>query len=727
MTFDELLEQLPSCPGPAALPVTVRAGGVKYENSGLPEFIGPDIQPSGVIDQPYQPKVIIISAAGAVGKSTLAAEIAYRKQAPIWDLAKAAAVGENSLTGQITTGFGFGTAAQVSQQLIAGEVFLLIDALDEARVKANEAGYEAFIANIAEIAKDAAGTPFVLLGRTQTAETTWLLLDDAEIPASFLTIQPFTREQAERYIQSRIYHFDASARRRIEEHKGPFLEARNLILDHLQKAVVGDEKVTDDAAREFLGYAPVLETVAVLLAKEGNYHDFIESLNAMGRQEITRPLAVLNHVVIRLLEREQTQKLQANIKPALEATAEEVGWDAWADLYSPREQIARLLGLILGRRVEIPLEMPQSVRAQYEEQLKVWLPEHPFLREGSVPANQVFESYLFADAMSEYLTPLAQAVEDRVTASDYKPSRLLADFYILLGQKEGEHYVAQRQIGILYDSLLAGETDSMRIRLAIDAGDPEDDEDDLAGEGEFELVYMSPDPSGEERIETHIFRIDQTEDPLAFRRQLKDATVVTKGALSLGGEVDDFEIGPSVQVRCRELAIRSTGFVVRGVGSREAGSEAVVLDAQTCDSTVARKPLVRGSLTVCWPGSESYPWSECSVASVDYGEENPHMKEAYRGLRRIVTTLQSHSKGSLARVRDKIEHRRVLKNDLGRALLDRLLGDGIMYMKGKFYHWNPKRGDEALGASYDDFCRLRVTPETRSYLNQFIQQNEHLF
>jgi hypothetical protein len=83
MTFDEMLEQLPACPGAHALAVSNRIGGVKYEDMGLPEFIGPDIEPSTIIKQPDQPKVIIISAAGAVGKSTLAAEIAHRKQAPI--------------------------------------------------------------------------------------------------------------------------------------------------------------------------------------------------------------------------------------------------------------------------------------------------------------------------------------------------------------------------------------------------------------------------------------------------------------------------------------------------------------------------------------------------------------------------------------------------------------------------------------------------------------------
>ena len=85
MTFDELLKQLPACPGTDVLPLTVRTGGVKYVKTGLSEFIGPDIEPSLVIKQPDRPKIIIISAAGAAGKSTLASEIAYRKQAPICD------------------------------------------------------------------------------------------------------------------------------------------------------------------------------------------------------------------------------------------------------------------------------------------------------------------------------------------------------------------------------------------------------------------------------------------------------------------------------------------------------------------------------------------------------------------------------------------------------------------------------------------------------------------
>ena len=401
MNFESLLEQLSACPGPNLLPVTNNPGGFRYVDHGLPEFVGPDVSPHGAIEQPDKPRVMVISAAGAAGKSTIAREIAHKRQAPIWDLADASAVGENSLTGQLTSSFGFSLAGKVSTDLKTGTLFLIIDALDEARVKANEAGFAAFIEDIATIANNGDGTSLVLLGRTQTAETTWLLLTDLNVPTSLVSIQPFTREQAKRYIEARINSFDPLAAQRIKDHPQPFVEARDLVVDQLERAVGGDSGNNDEAAREFLGYAPVLETVAVLLAKESNYQEFIAGVKAMEKnvRQADRPLAILEHVVTRLLQREQKQKLQVNIKPALEAVAAHYHWDDWDSLYSPEEQRTRLLGRILEKDFNASPSLPPAVRSRYEEQLMMWLPEHPFLREGREPANKVFESYLFAIAI----------------------------------------------------------------------------------------------------------------------------------------------------------------------------------------------------------------------------------------------------------------------------------------------------------------------------------------
>ncbi|MBX3384500.1 MAG: hypothetical protein KF864_13440 [Phycisphaeraceae bacterium] len=732
MDFSEFLSQLPNCPGPGILPVAIEnAAGFQYVSQSLPEFIGPNLTHGTQIDQPSAPRVVIISAAGAVGKSTLAREIALRQGAPLWDLAQAAAVGGNSVSGQLSTSFGFSAAAQASDLLRKGEMCLIVDALDEARVKANEAGFEAFVENIAQIAKEAKGPAFVLLARTQTAETTWLLLDALGVEASLVSIQPFTREQAERYIDARIRTFGEAAAKRIAGHRDPFLEARNLILGHLERALGGDQVISGEAAREFLGYAPVLETIAVLLATEGNYQEFASSFKGSIEQKTgvntNRPLAVLDHVVTRLLDREQTQKLQHNIRPALERVAAEAKWHGWESLYSAREQRLRLLGRILGMKFDACPPLPSSVRDRYEEQLAAWLPEHPFLREGATPANKVFESYLLAGALRDYHHPASRAAEAWVAAANYRPSRLLADFYILLGEQLGRQVVAERQIGILYESLSAGETDSLRVRLSVECGDPEEEDDELnPSEGEFELVYASANSEERDQVDVRHFEIEERDGLIWFRRQLKEASVITNGKVRLGGDIDDFEIGPAVEVRCRELEILATGLVVRAARTKPAASDGVTLESARCESRITSKPLVRGSLRVSWPGAGAFPWTEFSAPLTEDPTDDPRMHEVHRRFRRIVTSLRSHSKGSLARYRDKIEHRRIVKNEGGRALLQRLLDDGILRLDGKFYHWVPERADALLKVSWDDLRNRHVTPELKAYLNRFVADHAHL-
>jgi hypothetical protein len=50
MNFDSLLDQLPTCPGSDLFPVTNTTGGLKYIQTGLAEFVGPDVLSSTAIE-----------------------------------------------------------------------------------------------------------------------------------------------------------------------------------------------------------------------------------------------------------------------------------------------------------------------------------------------------------------------------------------------------------------------------------------------------------------------------------------------------------------------------------------------------------------------------------------------------------------------------------------------------------------------------------------------------
>jgi hypothetical protein len=127
MSFQAIIDQLPDCPGSGTLPIINMIGGFTYFEHGLPEFVGPDLSVSEKANQPDRPPIIIISAAGAVGKSTLAQELAFRKKAPIWDLAQASAVGGNSVDGQLIASFGFEIATNVNRLAPLENLWVIFD------------------------------------------------------------------------------------------------------------------------------------------------------------------------------------------------------------------------------------------------------------------------------------------------------------------------------------------------------------------------------------------------------------------------------------------------------------------------------------------------------------------------------------------------------------------------------------------------------------------------
>jgi hypothetical protein len=95
---------------------------------------------------------------------------------------------------------------------------------------------------------------------------------------------------------------------------------------------------------------------------------------------------------------------------------------------------------------------------------------------------------------------------------------------------------------------------------------------------------------------------------------------------------------------------------------------------------------------------------------------DPLLKEKYLRLRKILMHFRAHGKEKLAKYKHKIEHERVLRNDMGRAVLRRLLADGILTASGKFYYLQPDGIDKYLGISWLDLRRGRICSTLVQYL-----------
>jgi hypothetical protein len=724
MNFEDLLKSLPVSDG--NLKIT-SDGGLRYLSAAYTEFVAPTFrEDTGKV---AESTILVISAPGAVGKSTVAREIAFYGRAPFWDLAQESPVAGHSMGGAFMAAFGTLGVGEAMECLKNAKLFLVIDALDEARIKTTEAVFEAFIEDVAKFGKGTKGISFVLLGRTQVAEHVWLLLDEAGVSTALIEIESFDRDHSEEYIDKKVRASGDNVWARVSTHRGPFENVRDLIFERLAYAINGtkDMGALTSAAKDFLGYAPVLDAISVLLAGTTNFEELKVQITQEFEASITSTryaaAMLLRKIIEAILSREHKQKLVHNIKPAIEDVAKQIPWNSWDSLYTPEEQSERILARITNTDYHQEHSLlPPRLLAAYEDQLSHWLSEHPFLRDGLVPANVVFESYLLARALVHGSVSTQGSAEWFVRQKHYKPSNLLAEFYLLFVGNDQDHTVPAEHIGILYESMLSGETETRRLRIILEG--PETVEEGVTAEGDLEFLHWKDDGSYEIVSSSSFLTELKRSSNISFNRSLREATIVVPCEIHLGSDGAEFLIGPNVSVRANCLLFNCRRLIVDTKQRRHNGDDgSVIIEANECKSSLVDRPTVRGEFQVSWPGSEAFPWNEFHTSEPGSSYDTPALQQTYRRFRRIIMTLRSHSRGGLARYRDKLEHQRVLQGDLGVALLRRLTRDGILSLKDNFYYWQSDKAKDLVGISWTDLRKGITTDSLTQYLRSFIQDN----
>src|SRR5207249_1721982 len=125
-----------------------------------------------------------------------------------------------------------------------GDAFIVLDALDEARMRVSGLSWIEFVGSLSSAATT--GHHFVLLGRERVLEDVWLTLSDAEVSVCWIEISHFDAAQRTTYVDTRVRH-----KRSIDS--GAYRAARDAVLS----ALAGTVDI--EHADSFVGYAPVLD------------------------------------------------------------------------------------------------------------------------------------------------------------------------------------------------------------------------------------------------------------------------------------------------------------------------------------------------------------------------------------------------------------------------------------------------------------------------------------
>ncbi|MDA8031889.1 MAG: hypothetical protein MPK62_12365, partial [Alphaproteobacteria bacterium] len=223
--------------------------------------------------RPDNAKIFLISSPGAVGKTTLARQLARVTGAMLVNLAKTLPVGAHTLTGGISK-------TDLEEKFKQGEISLIVDGLDEGRIHTQSGEtFEAFIKDVADLVKDNAECkPIVLLGRSLAVKDTLVALNLEEVSPAVFQIDYYDVENAAKFVELQIAVKNKKEGERVDlaSITQPQKEAIGLYLKALQALV---SKVrTLQSTQSFAGYSPVLMAVAESVSDAANVQKLVNQL-----------------------------------------------------------------------------------------------------------------------------------------------------------------------------------------------------------------------------------------------------------------------------------------------------------------------------------------------------------------------------------------------------------------------------------------------------------------
>lgn len=668
------------------------------EKQEIEGYIQPNLSlVEGNLPKKESSQVILISATGATGKTALAKMLSAQINVPIFDLAKYPPVAARAVTGLLFDEFDPEEGELFRKGLQSGGNTLIIDALDEGRVKVNENAFNAFLDDIIKISKKSSGTPFVLLGRNQVLEHSFLYLIENEIEVSLLKIEPFTKDQAKEFIDFRSIG---------EKYQNEYKRVRDFIIESLKSFFDSTQSMANYQELEyekFIGYAPVLSAISTLLRNEKNYTKLYNDLKEKELEGIN----LITTIVEYILNREKIQKVDKIILPELE---QKLNIQQKSDLkhgaYNFIEQSSRLLQKELGIRITTYETFDERhINEEYNEKINVWLEEHPFKLDGKFQ-NIVFESYSLAQVMANS-TQIDLAIN--YLNSKFKGSYLLFLFF--------EKVIKERKIKIeylnyIFSSLKEIEDANIRTEMIIELAESEDEI--LEGEVEY-LMNVSGNPTSY----TFDLRLGVNEQ-IEIGGNLGSIKIMHPGVVLLKGDLVEFK-APSY-IECLKL-IFNTSEVVFGDSISKEINESIVFDCQEFGIEYAdhKIPAIiryipEKNICIIAGNDLPYPFFDYSGEIENPLNLKPELEPKYRILRRIILSFRSHSKGMLARYKAKIEHRRILKNEVGENILKALIETGVLYEVGPMYCINTDKLDEHLKINYHDLQRKKITAKILYFL-----------
>lgn len=537
-------------------------------------------------------QVSLIAAPAAVGKSMLARYVAAESGNPLWDLSRFN-VGSHFFTGTLARVYGGRGYSEYERALASRSCTLIVDAADEALVRAGLTNYEAALHDLSELISESSGQTrqVVLLGRPETLEMTAVVLEEEGVTYEYLEVQLFEEEQARNFIATK---FEATTGQR---GGAPLDEYVSAVLNELQQAFPG-EAVGTEAGREaesFFGYAPVLDAIARLASTSLNLKGTTESVL---RNVETRTAWDLLETIVRGICEREAEKFASSFGGGEDASRDAAAVAA----YSPREQARLLLAPDpSAAEVNAPSGLPWS--QDLVQGVRLQLAEHPFLKLSSSSqkdsnpllryTNAAFRDYIVAQLLLAEDALAVEVVAAYCADPAYNPSPLLLRLFLTLATAS-EARPSVSALGPIVDSAGSALTAALKSELRITEGH----------NGALTAVIY------EAGVRVGQFECDTSERRIRLIRLAADIVLDAPSYIvQFGSGLRDFSVTAPANIVARRLQIDSEEVRILGNGP-------VRLASAVFETSNQRLRVGDGVRLAVVAPSGPYPWHDYVVTGV---------------------------------------------------------------------------------------------------------------
>lgn len=678
---------IPRLREPFAVPAQDLAEGWSFENSQSNSFFKEapltlSTEQFGQTADAMSSPIVLVSAPGAVGKSTLAKQISAETGSVYVDLVKSGPVAAHSLSGGLMQS---GIYPLWENEKIA----VLLDGLDEAILKTTQEGFERFLDDIVMLSASR-NVPTVLFGRTGIVQDAWLLLDEmygGNVPV--LEIGYYDEKASIEFSEAQLKQLYPARR-----HPAVDKTALTLILR-------GIRRQTEREGDRFAGYAPVLQAVARQVGEESNPGRLVSELEGGEESSIT-----LFSVIRAILDREQDR-----IKE-LDLTFEDPS--LVNKLFSPDEQLDHLVSRVY--HVPEPLLPDMSARdAQtYSDVLRTRIVTHPFLNDDdSKQSLTVFDAVICIHALKNNAA-VSEAVRRELSKGE-KANPFLYVFYMGENLQSETHHLPEEQIGVIYSSIRAslaqGDTANLLVEESEDVS-----EEEMQATVEIEVNRHLKNPD-QLRFQTERL------GPICLGSHVRDVTISMPSArVEIGPSAETLLVAP-VTIQCAELAILAKKVIVDSPPKSK--TRVVYLHADnSIESSVTSFPVARKATELCasWPGVEIYPWTNFATQPQSPPTDDPQVDEALRRFKNFIVAFRARGNEELARFQGKIDSQRMIKGT-GQAVLTALLKARIIILDSGWYFLNADLLGELTDTKYEDCIKHQFSSKAVEFVKTALKEN----